>query len=173
MIECHTVLGNVRDDPRLRERLARMTEGGHAERLALSRFEAARTRLRKTGERGSDIVLDLPAGTQLHDGDVVWLTDERMVVVAQQPERVAIVHLSEDESPEDQVETALRVGHALGNLHRPIQAHHRECTLPIQAESELDVVRKLIHRVAPGARIESAMAVFDPEMAGEEHSHDH
>lgn len=171
MIESSAVIGNVHRDPSLKDRYERMLRENHVERIVVSRFESNRARLLKVSDRGSEVALILPTGTSLHDGDVVVLRDDQMVVVTREPERVAVVRLKDTGEPLEMVEMAFRVGHSLGNLHRPIAVEHLEVRLPIQAESEMEMLRKLFSDLSDHLEIQPAMMVFDPELGEEDHAH--
>jgi urease accessory protein len=171
VIESTGVVGNVHRDPGLTERYARMLREERVERIVVSRFESNRARLLKVSDRGSEVALILPTGSSLHDGDVVSLRDDLMVVVTREPERVAVLRLRETGEPLEMVEMAFRVGHSLGNLHRPIAVEHLEVRLPIQAESEMEMLRKLFSDLSDHLEIFPATMIFDPELGEEDHVH--
>jgi urease accessory protein len=78
--------------------------------LTTEERERAHLRARSTGNR--ELIISLPRGEELHDGDVVYVEDGVAVVVAAAPEDVLEVH------PQTTREWAL-AAYQLGNLHRP------------------------------------------------------
>ena len=88
MITVNSVLGNTRDDQKLKEKYDEMDAKKACETIVVTRLESGRVRMRKTSDKGSDIALILPTGTRLKHGDVVVMTKDKMVVVGIQPEDV-------------------------------------------------------------------------------------
>ena len=93
--------------------------------------------MRKTSNKGTDIALILPQGTQLRHGDVIMVTEEKMVIVELEPENVAMIEIKDNISDHDIIEVPVRVGHTIGNLHRPLKLERNKIYFPIQADSEL------------------------------------
>src|ERR671918_1161623 len=78
--------------------------------LTAGERERAHLRVRSRGNR--ELIISLPRGEELHDGDVVHVDDGVAVVVVAAPEDVLEV------SPRTTREWAL-AAYQLGNLHRP------------------------------------------------------
>jgi len=78
--------------------------------LTAEERERAHVRARSRGNR--ELIISLPRGEELHDGDVVYIEDGVAVVVVAAPEDVLEV------SPRTPREWAL-AAYQLGNLHRP------------------------------------------------------
>jgi urease accessory protein len=94
-----------------------------------------------------------------------------MIVVEITPERVAVVALTEN-TPNDHVfEIAVKIGHTIGNLHRPIKLEGNNVILPIQADSELDLLVKLFSSIEDHVSITSSTMVFEPEEGAHIHEH--
>jgi urease accessory protein len=159
-----SVTGNIFADRRLAARYRRAKADGKCERLLVSRIEIEKLRLRRTTDGGTDVGLVLEPGSRLHHGDV--LSGDRFIVVEQLPEKVAIVHIKKG-GPEKMIELAALVGHAIGNRHRPVAIEHGTISFPLQAESEIDVFKKVL---PDGIRITIGKKVFLP--AGEFHTHE-
>lgn len=140
-----------------------MLARGDVEKVAISRSESERLRMRKNTDRGTDIALAMPAGTRLRHGDVVSLSD-KMIVIAIEPEKVAIVRLKNGDA-----RTAVLVGHAIGNLHRPIRVEGDRIILPVQADGEADMLRRQMGQAAGGVEITLDFIVFEPEAGAHEH----
>jgi urease accessory protein len=196
MITANSVLGNVRRDLAMQERYRQMSARSMAEVVRIHRMESQRVRMRKSTDKGTDIAITLPPGSRLRHGDVVLLTDSRMVVVELEPERVAVVKIKRDtlhdrshhhhshehehehkhdhdheEEEEMAIEIPVRIGHTIGNLHRPIKLEGDTIYFPIQAETELDMFRKLFGRMNEYLEIRGDKIVFEPEEGMDVHEH--
>jgi urease accessory protein len=97
------VLGNLTE-------LDRQVEAVDELELTTEERERAHLRARSRGNR--ELIISLPRGEELHDGDVVHVDDGVAVVVVAAPEDVLEV------SPRTPREWAL-AAYQLGNLHRP------------------------------------------------------
>jgi urease accessory protein len=159
-----SVAGNIFADRRLAEKYRRARATGMCERLAISRMEMERLRLRRKTDQGTDIGLVLEPGHRLHHGDLL-VAKEKFILVEQMPEKVVSVRIKKGDV-EKVVGLAALIGHAIGNRHRPIAVDHGTISFPIQAESEVDTFRRLL---PAGARLEVIEHVFLP--AEEVHSH--
>lgn len=147
----------------LKGRYEEMLAKNAVERMSISRTESERLRMRKSTDRGTDVALAMPAGTRLRHGDVVSMTD-RMIVVAIEPEKVAVVRLKGGDA-----RTAVLVGHAIGNLHRPIRVEGDRIVLPIQSDGEVDMLKRQLGPAAAGVEITFDFVVFEPEVSVHEH----
>lgn len=134
-----------------------MSAKGAVERIRVSRLEAERTRMRKTTDRGTDVALTLAAGARLRHGDVLAVS-ERMIIVEQEPEKVAVVRIKDNDP-----RLAVLVGHAIGNLHRPVKVEGDRICFPIQAESELEMLKRQFSAIIDCVEISSDVMVFEPE----------
>lgn len=94
-----------------------MSKSGNVENILVSRNELEKLRMSRVTDKGTEIALTMPAGSSLSDGDVVLLTSEKMVVVKRESESVAIVTVHYDTSDDNMLETAVKIGHSIGNLH--------------------------------------------------------
>jgi urease accessory protein len=80
--------------------------------LDLTTEERERAHLRARSRGNRELIISLPRGEELHDGDIVYIDDGVAVVVVAAPEDVLEV------SPRTTREWAL-AAYQLGNLHRP------------------------------------------------------
>lgn len=147
-----------------------MLDNRSAEIVRVSRTEAERIRMRKISDKGNDVVIELPQNSRLKDGDVLLSTAEKMLVVEITPEMVAVVSLK-NINDHHLFKTAVRIGHTIGNLHRPIRLEDNKIFLPIQAESELDLLRKLFSPMGEHVEVSSTYIVFEPEDGTNVHEH--
>ncbi|MEM3161329.1 MAG: urease accessory protein UreE [Nitrososphaera sp.] len=161
LIICESVIGNI--GKALKGKYDEMLAKDAVERISISRAESERLRMRKSTDRGTDIALSMPAGTRLRHGDVVSLAD-RMIVVAIEPENVAIVRLKNGDA-----RTAVLVGHAIGNLHRPIRVEGDRIILPVQSDGEVEMLRRQLGPLAGNVDITRDFVVFEPEAGAHEH----
>ena len=157
-----SVIGNVFSDRRLAAKYRRAKATDTCERLFVSRMEMEKLRLRRMTDGGTDIGLVLEPGSRLHHGDV--LAGEKFIIVEQMPEKVVSISIKKDSS---MIGVAALIGHTIGNRHRPIAVDHNTISFPIQAESEVDLFKKLL---PAGVRMKVTEQVFLP--AGEAHAHE-
>jgi urease accessory protein len=171
MITVGSVVGNKNKDENLLQIYQNMVRKDLVDIVQMSRMEAQRVRMRKSSNKGTDIAITLPQNVQIKHGDVLLLNSERMIVVEITPERVAVVALTEN-TPNDHVfEIAVKIGHTIGNLHRPIKLEDNKVVLPIQADSELDLLVKLFSSMKEHVSITSSTMVFEPEEGAHIHEH--
>ena len=105
---------------------------------------------------GESFPLDLPTGTVLHPGQVLFERGERRYVVSAASEAVLVI------TPRD-VGEAARVGHLIGNLHRDIDLNGTE----VIALADQALVDRL-HRA--GVSFHTDQRAFHGRAPGE-HSH--
>jgi urease accessory protein len=171
MITVGSVVGNKNKDENLIHIYQDMASKGLVDIIQMSRMEAQRVRMRKSSNKGTDVAIMLPQNVQIKHGDVLLLNNERMIVAEIIPERVAVIALTEN-TPNDHVfEIAVKIGHTIGNLHRPIKLEDNKIFLPIQADSELDLLVKLFSSIKEHVSITSSTMVFEPEEGAHIHEH--
>ena len=171
MITIDSVIGNINKNINLNEKYMEMYHKKVCEVVKISRLESQRVRMRKTSNKGTDIALILPQGTQLRHGDVIMVTEEKMVIVEMEPENVAVIEIKDNVRNHDIIEIPVRVGHTIGNLHRPLKLEGNKIYFPIQADSELEIFRKLFAPIAEHLEINKTKMVFEPEEGTEIHEH--
>lgn len=117
MIVIEKILGNIKRDADWRERL----QHASLDVLALSQWEAQKSRCRKTTRDGQDLGISLDRHQVLADGDVLlWDEANRSAVVVQMNLRdVMVIHLESLLATDmaTVLKTAFELGHALGNQH--------------------------------------------------------
>lgn len=171
MITINSVLGNFNKDLGLQEEHKQMSKMNLCETIRIHRSESQRVRMRKTSDKGTDIALTLPQGTQLRHNDVVMLTQDKMIVVEIEPENVALVLIKENIGDIDSLEIPVRIGHTIGNLHRPIRIDGRKIYFPVQADTEIEMFRRLLDPVIDHIEISKIQMVFEPEEGMHMHEH--
>jgi urease accessory protein len=94
-----------------------------------------------------------------------------MVIVELEPENVAMIEIKDNIHDHDIIKIPVRVGHTIGNLHRPLKLEGNKIYFPIQADSELELFRKLLAPIAGHLDINNTKMVFEPEEGTEIHEH--
>jgi urease accessory protein len=166
-----SVLGNINRDKKLKEKYDEMTARKVCETIKISRLESQRVRMRKISDKGTDVALTLPPGTRLKHGDVIIITENKMVVVGIESEDVIMIEIRDNIHQDDIVEVPVRVGHTIGNLHRPIRLEGNKIYFPIQADTELEMFKKLFEPINEHLDIKKTTMVFEPEDGTEIHEH--
>ena len=166
-----SVLGNINRDKKLKEKYDEMTARKVCETIKISRLESQRVRMRKLSDKGTDVVLTIPPGTWLKNGDVIIITENKMVVVGIESEDVIMIEIRDNIHQDDIVEVPVRVGHTIGNLHRPIRLEGNKIYFPIQADTELEMFKKLFEPINEHLDIKKTTMVFEPEDGTEIHEH--
>ena len=107
--------------------------------------------MRKTSDKGTDIGFILPSRTRLKDKDVVFLDDTKMILVKLSPELVAVLsfkdypyHEHDGQQKPDLINIAIKIGHTIGNLHRPLKLEENKIIFPLQTVEEIDLFQKLL-----------------------------
>jgi urease accessory protein len=170
MLNINSVVGNIHKDHELGHKYRQMSEK-QLETIRISRSEAQRVRMRKTSDKGTDVAIMLPQNTHIKHGDVLLLDNDKIIVVEIQPERVAVIAIENNIASHHLLEIAAKVGHTIGNLHRPIKIENNNIILPIQAESELDLLKKIIGSTTEHINITSTTMVFEAEVGADVHEH--
>lgn len=109
MLHLTQVLGSVTDAD-LSERLHLLQHAGQVETILLQRSDAQRHRLRTVTDRGTDVAVVLDRHESLSDGAVLYMTEDRAIVVRMTEEAwFSFVPID--------AAAALELGYAAGNLH--------------------------------------------------------
>jgi len=171
MITINSISGNIYHDENLRKRYEDMSSRSLCESIRINRIEAQRVRMRKRSSNGTDIAITLTPGSKLRHGDVLMIESDRMVIVELEPENVAVVQVKDNIHEHDAIQIPAAIGHAIGNLHRPIKLDGRKIYFPIQADSEIEMFKKMFGRLLEHLEITQAKMVFEPEEGTDVHEH--
>lgn len=171
MIHINKIVGNINSDSDLHEKHQYMMKKDKVEEIQLSRLEADRIRVRKFSNKGTDLALTMIPGSHINDGDVVLLTEEKMVIVKRESENVAIISLNNDISGKQILETAIKLGHIIGNMHRPIKVTNNKVYFPIQSDSEVELFKKLFYNLRQNIDIKNKNIIFEPDLGYDIHGH--
>jgi urease accessory protein len=128
--------------------------------------------MRKTTNKGTDVALTLETDTILRNGDILYWSDDRMIVVEQEPENVAVLTFKDENATKSELfHIAVELGHTVGNLHRPIKVKGEKVYVPIQADSEIELLNRLLEPILDHLTITTERLVFEPEEGLHTHEH--
>ena len=169
MLTVTSIVGNIFHDKLLRKKSKHFT--GNYEKLIISRLETERSRLRRKTDKGTDIGLILKSGTKLQHGDILLSTPEKFIIVEQLPEKVISIRIKKKE-PKNLLKLCIMIGHIIGNRHRPIAIDEKgTISFPIQADSEVDVFRRLLHNTVDHMELTVEERIFQSEQGMDVHEH--
>ena len=175
MITINSTIGNIYHDDNLRKRYEEMSSQSLLESIRITRMEAQRVRMRKTSSKGTDIALTMTPGTKLRHGDVLMVANDKMITIELEPENLAVIqvkdNIHEHEDDDDAIQVPVTIGHAIGNLHRPIKLEGRKIYFPIQTDSEIEMFKKIFRRLLDHLEITQTKMVFEPEEGTDVHEH--
>jgi urease accessory protein len=171
MITINSIIGNMYHDENLRKQYEDMSSQSLCESIRINRIEAQRVRMRKRSSKGTDIALVMAPGTKLRHGDVLLVANDKMVIMELEPENLAVIHVKDNISEYAAVQVPVTIGHAIGNLHRPIKLEGRKIYFPIQTDSEIEMFKKIFGRLLDHLEITQAKMVFEPEEETDVHEH--
>jgi urease accessory protein len=171
MIHIDKIIGNINSDSHLKDKYQDMLRRDHVERIEITRLESERSRIRKVSDKGTDLALIMIPGSHINDGDVLLLTEEKMVIAKRISENVAIISLKGDISADELFERVIKLGHTIGNMHRPIRVANGKIYFPIQSESEIELFRKLLFNLRDNLDIKSENIIFEPDPGYDIHGH--
>ena len=171
MITITSVVGNIRSDKNLGDAYQRLGKENKVERVLLSRMEAQKSRMRRNSDAGTDIAISLEQGSMLKHGDVLFIDEKKMIIVEYEPEDVLGFKIKDVLSNEQKIAIAIKLGHIIGNLHRPICTKDNIVYMPIQSESEVANIKKILVSIIDYIDIRREKIVFEPEGGNEVHTH--
>jgi urease accessory protein len=111
--------------------------GRRVDRFLVSSTDASKRRLRGRTDAGIDVAILLEPGAYLAEGAVLDDDGERVVAVERKPEEALIIRLSSVLDRSELVRQAVRLGHAFGNQHVPIEVEGGEIRVPITTSQEI------------------------------------
>jgi urease accessory protein len=171
MITINSIIGNIYHDENLRKQYDEMSSQSLCESIRINRMEAQRVRMRKRSSKGTDIALTMTPGTKLRHGDILMLANDKMITIELEPENLAVIEVKDNIHEHDAVEVPATIGHAIGNLHRPIKLEGRKIYFPIQTDSEIDMFKKIFGRLSDHLQITQTKMVFEPVEGTDVHEH--
>jgi urease accessory protein len=148
-----------------------MLNSGLVEKIEITRLESDRARIRKISDKGTDLALALIPGSHINNGDVVLLTEEKMVIAKRLPETVAMVSLKSTISKDQLFDLGIKIGHVIGNMHRAIKIEDGKIYFPIQSQSEIELFQRLLSKLINYIELESGNIIFEPDSGYDIHEH--
>ena len=192
MLTITTIIGNIKKDPQLHQKYEESVKKDTVENVVIQRSETEKVRMRKVSDKETDIGFILPSRTHLRDGDVVFLDDTKMIVIKLSPELVAILniknhlhnnhdhdhkhehdhdHKHEQTNDNELTNVAIKIGHTIGNLHRPLKIENRDIIFPIQSPDEINLFLRLLSDLKDYIEIRSEQLIFEPDQGFDIHAH--
>lgn len=168
MLTITSIIGNISDDKKLMTKFKQMESRKRCERLKISRLELERSRIRKKTDLGTDIGLVLDSGTRLHHGDVIVSNLKKFIVIEQLPEKVISIKIK---NLKDNPSRSVTLGHIIGNRHKPIVINDDVLSFPIQADSEVEIFKKLLSGVMNNLELKVEEQIFQPQHGMYMHEH--
>ncbi len=168
MLTITSIIGNISDDKKLMTKFKQMESRKSCERLKISRLELERSRIRKKTDLGTDIGLVLDSGTRLHHGDVIVSNLKKFIVIEQLPEKVISIKIK---NLKDNPSRSVTLGHIIGNRHKPIVINDDVLSFPIQADSEVEIFKKLLSGVMNNVELKVEEQIFQPQHGMYMHEH--
>lgn len=132
--------------------------------VKINRQDAMRGRVRTVAPDGEDLIINLPRGEKINDGDIFGASSAgscyKMLI---EPERVMKVLLEDPYSP-DSLENATKLGYNLGNRHLEVLIENGTVYVPVTIGEEkikrilemmnlpilYESVEKMVSTAAPG-----------------------
>jgi urease accessory protein len=178
MITINKILGNIKKDSLLDQKYREFFKENLVENVMIRRSDSEKVRMRKTSDKGTDIGFILPPGTRLKDQDVVFLDDKKMIMVKLSTELVAVISFKSQSFYNDHnqnyfnlIKIAIKIGHTIGNLHRPLKLEESKIIFPIQTIDEINLFQKLLVDVKDHINITFDELIFEPEQGFDIHEH--
>ncbi len=191
MLTITTIIGNIKKDPQLHQKYEESVKKNTVENVIIQRSETEKVRMRKVSDKETDIGFILPSRTHLKDGDVVFLDDTKMILIKLSPELVAILniknhlhnhdhdhkhehdhdHKHEQTNDNELTNVAIKIGHTIGNLHRPLKIENRDIIFPIQSPDEINLFLRLLSDLKDYIEIRSEQLIFEPDQGFDIHAH--
>ena len=170
MITINSILGNVKD-AEFADKYEQSVKSNSCEIVTIQRSESRRVRMRKSSDKGTDIAITLPQGVQIRHKDVILYNQGKMIIIEIEHESVAAISIKEDAANFNSIDIPIILGHTIGNLHRPLKIEGRTIYFPIQADTELDMFRRLLEHIIDHVEISKTRMVFEPEERSHIHEH--
>lgn len=191
MLTVTTILGNIKNNPDLNQKYKESLNKNSLETITIQRSETEKVRMRKVSDKKTDVGFILPSRTHLRDGDVAFLDDTKMIIIKLSPELVAVLNIKKnihhhgddgDGSKSDHnhdhhdhnhesTNVAIKVGHTIGNLHRPLKISGSDIIFPIQTPDEINLFLRLLSGLKDYVDIRAETLIFEPDQGFDIHAH--
>nr|MDP9498962.1 hypothetical protein [Thermoproteota archaeon] len=121
MITVNQILGNINQNSNLKKKYEEMLKNDLCEKVVITRMESEKLRMRKSTDKKTDVAFMFEHNPNLRNNDVIFMDDNKMILLRLESESVAIITLKNYENIENIFPLSIKIGHSLGNLHRPIK----------------------------------------------------
>lgn len=135
----------------------------HRDSVPVAWDEATKPRLRRTTELGRDVVLDLGRGHYLADDDVLHDDGETVIVIRRREESALVVRFDASSPPDTLVADAVRLGHAFGNQHVPLDPDGTAVAIPLTTSAQI------AQRTFDALELRCAVASVEPVQLARRH----
>lgn len=173
-----SITGNIHDDPELASAHEHHKQNETAEYAVIEADDRVKSRLRVTTTAGTELGI-VSGSTQLQDGDVLLHDDTRMIILQFAEEDAFVIELPENIP----TETAVTLGHRIGNQHWDIAVDGYTVYFPMEADRDIieDVLAEVIPSnattttttVDPAMFIDSNSTAVDHHHTDQSHQHNH
>ena len=168
MLVINSILGNAYNGKQLESKIQTAKGNNTLKRLFLTRTQMEKSHLRTETEDGIEIGLSLEPGTVLHNGDVLEV-NSNLVIIHQMPEKVIRVNIAEKHRSPNLL---IQLGHIIGNRHRPISITNNGSVLfPIHDETEVELFENLFHEIIHHITLNVEDEIFVPNQGMNVHEH--
>ena len=168
MLVINSILGNAYNGKQLESKIQTAKGNNTLKRLFLTRTQMEKSHLRTETEDGIEIGLSLEPGTVLHNGDVLEV-NSNLVIIHQMPEKVIRVNIEENNRSPNLL---IQLGHIIGNRHRPISITNNGAVLfPIHDETEVELFENLFHEIIHHIALNVEDEIFVPNQGMNVHEH--
>jgi urease accessory protein len=171
MIIVNQILGNINQNSNLRKKYEEMLKNNLCEKVGITRMESGKLRMRKSTDKKTDVAFIFEHNPNLRNNDVIYMDDNKMILLSLEPESVAIITLKRYENKENIFPLSIKIGHSLGNLHRPIKVTKNQVIFPLQAETELEMLHKIFSPFSQFLDIRGENMIFEPDEGSNIHEH--
>ena len=172
MIIVNQILGNINQNSNLRKKYEEMLKNNLCEKVGITRIESGKLRMRKSTDKKTDVAFMFEHNPNLRNNDVIYMDDNKMILLSLEPESVVIITLKKSyENEENIFPLSIKIGHSLGNLHRPIKVTKNQVIFPLQAETELEMLKKMFSSFNQFLDIQSENMIFEPDEGSNIHEH--
>ena len=146
------------------EKLANQVNIENVKEVTVNRQDAMRGRVRTKLSDGEDLIINLPRGQPIEQGDVFGPSENGdYYKILIQPELVIRVTIHESQSTET-IENAVKLGYNLGNRHLEVLVEDNAVFVPVTIGEEK--VRKILSSMKLPIRFESIQKVISMSSAG-------
>ena len=132
MITVNQILGNINTNSNLRKKYEYMLKNDLCEKVVITRMESEKLRMRKNTNKKTDVAFIFEHNPNLRNDDVIFMDDNKMIMLTLESESVAIITFKSYKDNENIFPLSVKIGHSLGNLHRPIKVTKNQVIFPLQ-----------------------------------------